>query len=350
MSSRKTRSNRASRHSWATLSDQELLDVRLKDLDVSLAGTGLEGCLRALNAELAARGIAARAHGWISDEWFSPANTPGISFPFYLAHPRLARLERKMMLEVEGGTRRECMQILRHEAGHVVQHAYGLHRRRRWQQVFGLSSTPYPEYYRPNPASKDFVQHLRRWYGQSHPDEDFAETFAVWLTPRLRWRKRYADWPALAKLQYVDELMTDLKGRKPVLSRRFEVDPINSLSKTLGEYYNKKLEHYSVDAPTAFDRELQNIFSSGAQYGGAPAASSFIRRNRAELKRLTSRWNGEGQVSVDAVLDDMIDRCRVLKLRASGGEGQLRQRVAALLTNKAVHSLYSASRRPWFAV
>ena len=28
--------------------------------------------------------------------------------------------------------------------------------------------------------------HLDPWYAQSHPDEDFAETFAVWLTPEVQ--------------------------------------------------------------------------------------------------------------------------------------------------------------------
>ncbi len=158
-----------------------------------------------------------RPHAWISSEWFSSDDTPGIAIPFYLAHPRLMRLERKMIIDVEGGTVPECMRILRHEAGHVVQHAYQLQRHRRWQQLFGPSSTRYPRYYRPNPASKNYVQHLRLWYAQSHPDEDFAETFAVWLTPRSNWRRRYEGWPALKKLQYVDELMEEIAGQRPLL-------------------------------------------------------------------------------------------------------------------------------------
>ena len=181
--------------------------VRLKDLKLTIAGTWLEDCLATLHDELAQVGLRVRPHAWISSEWFSPDNTPGIGIPFYLAHPRLTRLESKMILDVEGGTWRECMAILRHEAGHVVQHAYGLARRRAWQRLFGPSSQRYPRYYRPNPASRNFVQHLRLWYAQSHPDEDFAETFAVWLRPRSNWRTRYAGWPALKKLEYVDELM-----------------------------------------------------------------------------------------------------------------------------------------------
>ena len=170
-----------------------------------------------------------RPHGWMSSEWFSPSNTPGIAFPFYLAHPRLMRLERKMIIDVEGGTHAECMRILRHEAGHVLQHSYALHQHRRWRRLFGRSSTRYPSYYRPDPASRNFVQHLRLWYAQSHPDEDFAETFAVWLTPRSNWRKRYEGWPALKKLQYVDELMAEIAKQKPMLTRRTEVEPLRSL-------------------------------------------------------------------------------------------------------------------------
>jgi hypothetical protein len=138
---------------WAALPDEQLLGLRLKDLKVTVDGTWLEACLGSLHEELEERCIRARPHAWISSEWFSPENTPGIAIPFYLTHPRLMQLERKMIIDVEGGTRSECMNILRHEAGHVLQHSYQLQRRRRWQQLFGRSSQRYPRYYRPNPAS-----------------------------------------------------------------------------------------------------------------------------------------------------------------------------------------------------
>lgn len=316
---------------------------------MALEGGRLPECIDELNAELAARGLNARAHAWLSDEWFSPADTPGIALPFYLAHPRLARLERKMMREVEGGTKRDCMRLLRHEAGHVIQHAYALHRRRRWQMIFGRSSLPYPDQYRPNPTSRNYVQHLRRWYAQAHPDEDFAETFAVWLTPRSNWRKRYADWPvALEKLEYVDELMAEIAGKKPVLTRRFEVDPIASLNKTLGEHYKQKLEHYAIDTPAAFDRDLRRIFPSEAR-AGALAAATFVRRHRAELAELAAERKGD-EIPLAAVLDDIIDRCRALNLRCAGSQAQMKRALVKLLTNKTVHALYSSRRRQSFAV
>ena len=347
---RKRKKARGRSYRWASWPDERLMKLRLKDLRLSLRGSWLKGCLRDLYDELKAHGIQVRPHVWISDEWFSPENTPGIAFPFYLVHPRLTRLERKMIIDVEGGTHAECMRILRHEAGHVVQHAYELHRRRRWQQLFGRSSTRYPSYYRPNPASRNFVQHLRLWYAQSHPDEDFAETFAVWLTPRSNWRKRYEGWPALKKLQYVDELMAEIADQKPVLRRRVKVDPLERLRITVGDYYKKKLEHYSIDSPRTYDRDLLRIFSNNPRHRHSPPAAAFIRHHRASFRRMVAKWTGEYQLTLDTVLDEMIDRCRELKLRVVGSERQLRTDFMVLLTAKTVHSLYSPSRRQWFAL
>src|ERR1700738_4151733 len=297
---------------WVSLPDEELLKLRLKDLHVKVEATWLEDCLNTLHDELAERGIRVRPHAWISSEWFCAENTPGIAIPFYLAHPRLMQLEKKKIIDVEGDTWSECMRILRHEAGHVVQHSYQLQRRRRWRQLFGPSSQRYPRYYRPNPASRQFVQHLRLWYAQSHPDEDFAETFAVWLRPRSHWRTRYADWPALKKLEYVDELMDEIAGKRPALTHREKVDPLSTLTQTLGEYYKKKRALYLVDTPKTYDRDLRRLFSDDPKHYRSEAASSFIRRNRARVRELVAKWTGEYQLTFDAVFDDMIQRCREL--------------------------------------
>jgi hypothetical protein len=260
------------------------------------------------------------------------------------------RLERRMIIDVEGSTVPECMRILRHEAGHVVQVAFQLQRRRRWQELFGPSSTRYPSYYRPNPASRRYVYHLPLWYAQSHPDEDFAETFAVWLTPRANWRRRYEGWPALKKLEYVDELMAELAGRRPVVTNRLRVDPLSMLTQTLAEHYERKRARYAVEHPRIYDRDLRRIFSDDPRHRSSPAASAFLRRNRARIRQIVSKWTGEYQLTLDAVFDDMIGRCRELKLRAVGSERQLRMEFIVLLTAKTVHSLYSPSRRQWLAL
>src|SRR5258708_17130786 len=218
---------------WEGWDDERLLGLRMCDLDLQVEGSGLEERMAELDRDLAEHGLRFRPHAWLSDEWFTPDGVPGIAIPFYLAHPRLARLEQNQMLEVEGGTPEWCLRILRHETGHALDNAYRLRLRRRRRDLFGSPAKPYPEFYTPRPYSKSFVLHLDAWYAQSHPDEDFAETFAVWLTPTSDWRQRYAGWPAGKKLEYMDALMRSVRDRPPRLDNPEEIDPLRRLRKTL---------------------------------------------------------------------------------------------------------------------
>jgi hypothetical protein len=320
--------------------------MRLCDLGVRLEDTWLVGPVQTLYEELTAKGIRLRPHCWLSSEWFCPDGVPGIAIPFFLAHPRLMQLERRQMLEVEGGTRAECMKLLRHEAGHAVQHAFNLHRKASYRRVFGRSSTPYPEYYRPNPASKRFVVNLDLWYAQSHPDEDFAETFAVWLKPRSGWRKQYKGWSALKKLTYVDEIMKELAGTKPLVSTRERVETMRSLKMTLADYYEQKREHYNPGNAETYDRDLERVFD--APGAGGEAAASFLRRNRKTIRTKVAQWTGEYQVTLESVLRDMIDGCRRLGLRAVRPESELLTDFCVLLTVKTMHYVYRG--REWHPV
>src|SRR3989454_11760789 len=225
---------------WAGLSDDKLLDVRMCDLGLTIEGTELEQRIAQINSELEARGLVFRPHYWLADEWFTPDDVPGIAIPFYLAHPRLAKLELAQMLEVEGGDPESCLRILRHEVGHAIDNAYQLRTKRARRRLFGTPATPYPEYYTPKPYSKSFVHHLDHWYAQSHPDEDFAETFAVWLDPQSMWASRYAGWPAQRKLEYMDRLMRELARARPRVTSKRQVDPLPRLKKTLRDHYRKK--------------------------------------------------------------------------------------------------------------
>jgi hypothetical protein len=329
-----------SRMEWADWPRERLLDMRIRDLGLRLEGTWLEARIDALYRELAQRDIALRPHCWLSDEWFSPRNVPGIAVPFYLAHPRLIRLERSMVLEAEGSSIAECTRILRHEAGHAIQHGYRLHRRAGYQRMFGKSSTKYPTSYRPNPTSRRYVQHLRAYYAQAHPDEDFAETFAVWLQPRARWRKRYDGWPALRKLEYVDALMEALGGTKPPVQSRERVAPISELTSTLREYYDEKRAFYAVDYPSTYDHELCRVFSNAPRHANRELAARFITRNAKEIRALVARWTGESEFTIDQLLQDMIARSRLLRLRVPGGEGQVLLDFAGMLAVRSVHFLY----------
>jgi hypothetical protein len=332
------------------MSDERLLRLRVRDLGLTIDGTWLEERVDKLSAELEHRGLRFRPHVWLSDDWFSPGDVPGFAIPFYLVHPRLRRLERTQFLDVEGASRAECIRIMRHETGHAIQHAYQLHRRRRWQQLFGKSSTRYPEYYRPNPASKRYVQHLRLWYAQSHPDEDFAETFAVWLRPRSDWRRRYAGWPALKKLRYVDELMREIGDHRPPINRRRVVDPLPTLRKTLAEHYAARRKKYTVTFPNIYDAELKRLFSDEPRHRRNETAAAFLRRYKGEIRRLVSKWTGEYQYTLETVLNQMIGRWGHMGLRVAGPERELVMNFVVLLTVKTMHFLYAQTARDWIAL
>jgi hypothetical protein len=329
-------------------SDRELLDTRLCDLGVRLEGSWLEGPIRKVCRELEARDLRIRPKFWLSDDWFSPEGIVGVALPFFLAHPRLMRLERKQMLEVEGGTVPECTKLLRHEVGHAVQHAFALHRRPRWRAHFGNSSRSYPEYYRPNPASRRFVLHLAYWYAQAHPDEDFAETFAVWLTPGSRWRKRYAGWPALRKLDYVDELMSELAGRAPRNRSRARIEPLRSLRKTLREHYEAKHERYSGVVTNIYDADLRRLFAEKTTDAKSETAASFLRRNGPRIRRMVARGTGKREYALEVVLRDMIVRCRELGLRTAGREEDILMDFAILLAARSVEYVFRG--REWHAL
>jgi hypothetical protein len=330
---------------WTHLPDKDLLALRLCDLGLRIKGSALEPHVRALYGELRTRGLAFRPHFWLSDDWYTPDGVPGVALPFYMAHPRLMRLEETQMLEVEGGAPDWCMRILRHEAGHAIENAYRLRRRRQRIELFGRSSQKYPAFYEPRPYSKSFVQHLEAWYAQSHPDEDFAETFAVWLTPGSDWEQRYAGWPALKKLQYVDALMREIDGQPPMVRTRRRVDPIEKLTKTLREHYADRRRHYGVEVPKNYDAPLQRIFSADPAFRRHPAATRFLRRIRRETRKLVAGWTGAYQYTIDQVFEAMVGRCRELELRLAVPESQAKTDFAILLTVQVMNFLHSGGHR-----
>jgi hypothetical protein len=330
---------------WATLSDEKLLEVRMCDLDLSIEGTELEPRIAQLNAELEARGLNFKPHYYLSDEWFTPDGVPGIAIPFYLAHPRLERLEKAEMLEVEGGDAESCLRILRHEAGHAIDNAYQLRRRPTRRRLFGNPATEYPEYYTPKPYSKSFVQHLDHWYAQSHPDEDFAETFAVWLDPQSMWGMRYGGWPAQRKLEYMDRLMRELARKRPVISSKRQVDPLQRLKKTLGEHYRKKREHYGLDHPDFYESDLRNLFSDSPQYAKNMTAARFVRRIRKEVRGTVASFTDSYQYTIDQLLSKIIDRCRELNLRLSDSEESTKIDFMVFLTVQTMNYLHSGRHR-----
>jgi hypothetical protein len=317
------------------LSDRQLLRIRLCDLGLRLPGSELEARAAFLPAELARHRVAFRPRVWLSTEWFSPDGVPGFAIPFYLAHPRLTALEARQMHDVEGGSQRSFLQLMRHETGHALDSAYRLHAREDWREAFGAFDAPYYRHYREKPYSKRFVRHLDNGYAQSHPAEDFAETVAVWLDPESHWRTRYRGWPALHKLRYVDRLMREIARKRPLVRRHEQVEALPTLTLTLGEHYEEKRRRYGVSRSFAYERDLKRLFRERGPRADGESAVRYLQHARPEIRKLVAERTGAFQYDVDRVLREMIGRSAKLDLVVPNGavraNGRTTQRVAAQL-------------------
>jgi Putative zinc-binding metallo-peptidase len=309
---------------WEKLSDDQLLSLRFCDLKLTIQGTELQDGIERLYRELSMRGIRFRPHCWLAQEWFSPDGIPGIAIPFYLAHKRLISLERRFMREAEGANRNWLMRILRHEAGHAIDSAYRLRRRKSWRSVFGPASLPYPDTYRPRPGSRRFVQHLGAWYAQAHPTEDFAETFAVWLKPNSPWRREYEGWPAYAKLQFIDQLANDIGHRKPQIADRSTVEDVTQETGTLREHYEQKLARYRLPRRSGADELLLKVFTTAPRTRHAAKAASVLREMRAPLRQQIQRSGAFSEYLLHQVLRLMIERSENLGLYVRGSRRELK--------------------------
>lgn len=220
---------------------KKLFRTPINRLHLVIPGSPLEPHIQLLYEELRANEIAFRPSCYLSDEWGCPHGLPIIGIPFYLADETLKKLEGEMT-NTPAETAEEIMMYLRHEAGHAINYAFKLFLQPEWKHTFGSFSRPYRERYQSIPRHKAYVAHLPDWYAQKHPDEDFAETFAVWLTPGSEWRRRYGDTPAILKLDYVDSLMREVRSATPLVKTGPPDLPVEEIDMTLSEWYDSQSE------------------------------------------------------------------------------------------------------------
>jgi hypothetical protein len=332
------------------LSDAELLSIRFSDLPIRLAGTPVEQRARQVFSELGQRHIRVRPSIWLSEEWFNPDGTVGFAIPFYLAHPRLIRLERRLMLEAEGASTLEALRILRHETGHAIDEAFQFYRRPEYARVFGPPQRPYPSSYAVRPYSRRYVVHLNAWYAQAHPVEDFAETFATWLRPKRQWRRQYRDWPAIEKLEAVDAWLAEWRDKPPLISNRRPEGEISQNERTLSEHYEEKRAFYAVGATTKFDSELRRIFAGPDEArrsnGRLPPATSILRTIRSPVRKELARPLGVPAYTVDQVLRQLIQRARALNLKHSHPTARTIDKVVRLVSRATTDALKDSPRLP----
>jgi hypothetical protein len=318
----------------------QLLGRRISDLGLEIAGTRVERLVSRLYDELAARMIAFRPPVYLSDQWGCPDGTPLIGVPFYLADARLERIEAEYAGAVEGDE--EAMRYLRHEAGHAINYAFRLYDRPDFGELFGDYGTPYRERYAANPLSRAHVRHILGWYAQKHPDEDFAETFAVWLTPTLDWRTDYAGWEALRKLEWMDRVMGEVASLSPDVPELTEDDlPVSAMHWTVGEHYADDEDSFPLGDARQFDGDLLRVFARPSDAPQGESAVRFLMAHEGELVTRIAYWTGEAPGVVRALIRALQDRAAQLDLRATGLEAATLIELTAFGTAVMMHWRYA---------
>ena len=293
-------------------------DLRVDALGLRLEDSPVWAQIQRLHDELSARGIQFRPAYFVANEWGCPDGHPIVGIPFYLIDPRFHEIEDAHADDLEDGER--ILMGLRHEAGHALNYAYRLYDDPEWTAIFGAFSDEYDDDYLPCPFSRRYVRHLPGWYAQKHPDEDFAETFAVWMTPGLDWRARYAGTEALAKLEWTDRTMAKIGARPPVVDPATALTDPHELAFTVREFYTHRTYE---DAPpleelgAALDHDLRELFP--AEGIGTDAATLIHDRRRA-IMRAVSAYTGARMFVVKALISFLVSRLRELGLRAPAGK------------------------------
>lgn len=291
---------------------QTLLSQRICDLPLKIKGTHLEELIALLYRELEKAGISIKPETYLSDGWGCPNRVPVIGIPFYQADPELCSLK-KQLTGIEAESDVEVLMILRHEAGHAFNYAYRIFNEPEWRELFGRFSRPYKERYKVLPFSARFVRHVPGWYVQRHPDDDFAETFAVWLTPDSDWQKRYVDTPALAKLLYIDKVAQKYGKQPPIVTDGRLDMPIREMMMTLDSWYIKQKQGHtgSIVLHRIVNEDLMRLFPAAE---GKPAID-VLRVNRQQLIRDVHYWTGIDRHTLIALVDELLERIRLLGLK-----------------------------------
>lgn len=326
------------------MTDTEILKLRFKSIEWQISGTEVETHINQLYTELENKSLQFRPQIFLGDEWFSPEGMNAISVPFYLSNTRLKNLENNLMLEVEGGTAEWFMKLLRHEAGHCFDHCYKFSKRKKWSQIFGSPNLEYqPETYRPQPYSKSYVKYLERWYAQAHPDEDFAETFAVWLDPKSDWKKEYQSWPtALRKLDYIQELVLESNKLKITAEKGRLPSAVANLTSTLEKFYQRRKREQADEYPDFYDSDLKKIFNGEISLSKREfSAARFMNRHRKAIVATVAWSTNERKFTIDALVKRLTERCGKLELKIGKSELQTIMETASFLTSLVKNYLFT---------
>jgi hypothetical protein len=299
----------------------ELLLTPLNRLGLCLESSLLAEPVRLAMTDLRRAGIKKlQPYFYLSTGYGTVASTTSISLGFYDCSLPLHQLN----YEARGFeyTFTDQVDLVRHELGHAFSYAYKLYRRSDFREVFNVRGNYFNTYpatnryvERANPWSRDFVNPGGDYYAQKHPDDDFAETFCVWLRPRYNWRRAYQRYPgALRKLEFVDFIVHELRREAPLIDQApYPFEPLDECQLTVRQFFKVgSTRPYRLKATGYIDPDLLELFwqspsrrDERRRRRDYVLADNFVRKHKRNIVAQVSRWTGVD----DQVVKDFLDKC-----------------------------------------
>jgi hypothetical protein len=338
----------------------EMLTTPINRLGYKIEGTVLEEAIAIVRKDMRRVGITKlQPRFYLSNGYGCIEGIPNISVSFTDCNDLIGELNQEF--RHFRYTREELIDVLRHEVGHAFCYGYKLFRTPEFRRIFKVKGHFFRTYpatnqyvRRVNPWSKEFVNPGGDYYAQKHPDDDFAETFLVWIKPRQNWRKMHKSRPgALRKLEYVDRVVKEY-GRKPPLvegNPTMIYEPVEELKLTVARFMKAKPAIYRRQATGYVDSDLKAMFLKRPPYvRGRPArthhhAYAFLRGYKRILIPRVAYWVGVDESVVAALIDKLIARSRALNLWVRHDESErkiieLTAYLSAVCTNFVRHGAF----------
>jgi hypothetical protein len=300
---------------------QKLLGTPINRLPLDNVDNRLSYYKKKLMAELKLKSIHFDFHLWVSDEWFCPDGVPGFALPFYLFNKKLMAIQKQQMGYIEGSSEKRILMLMRHELGHAIDNAFALRRNKQRQFIFGSSKLAYPDSYSPQKYSTQFVKYLGEGYAQSHPDEDFAETFAYWLDPQKKWQSKKLSKIVKMKLEFMDGLIKSLEGKQPVLRNKFNIDSVYKNKLTLKNYYSQIQKQKKYNAFDKIDKILMDTFEQRSKKNNKTSSQLKFKvnqnflKNRINISQLSNQDSKLHQYELHRALQKIAERVQRLGLK-----------------------------------
>lgn len=300
----------------------ELLTTPLDRLGLDLKRSPLQPHIDRLMSLLQSRGIRLKPRFYLGEDWGCVTGTNNIEVGFYDADPLLRELNQ----DIRGWSHepRVIDYLLRHETGHAFCYMHRLYKLREFRVVFDVrgkffDTYPATDRFKPHPWSRDFVNPNRDHYAQKHPDEDFAETFGVWLEPRSVWRRAYRNKKgALLKLDFVSRLIARYGDKVPEteLDPRKVDSPVESIKATVAEQLGASLTRYRAKATGYIDPLLKRVgrYHARPLPAGAIPLAEAVASYRTFIEDIVVRNARVTPSQASSLLSKIQSRTRVLHL------------------------------------